>query len=169
MISKATFITKFLNEVRIIKHLASKATTPELLAYRFSEKQRTVAQLCAYLAIAGEAAAQEMINDDWSGFDTFNARYDAFDMATFDEVFDANCAHFVAIIEAASEEKLAEKKTMRGMMEDTRASHIFGVFNRFVAYKTQIFLQLKAAGVEWLGTMNLWAGMDAPEGQSTAE
>lgn len=31
------------------------------------------------------------------------------------------------------------------------------------AYKTQLFLQLKAAGNKDLGTMNLWAGMDAPQ------
>jgi hypothetical protein len=31
------------------------------------------------------------------------------------------------------------------------------------AYRTQLFLYLKACGREELGTMNLWAGVDAPE------
>ena len=30
------------------------------------------------------------------------------------------------------------------------------------AYRTQLFLDLKACGREELSTMNLWAGMDAP-------
>jgi hypothetical protein len=30
------------------------------------------------------------------------------------------------------------------------------------AYRTQLFLYLKACGREELGTMNLWAGMDPP-------
>ena len=30
------------------------------------------------------------------------------------------------------------------------------------AYRTQLFLYLKACGREELGTMNLWAGVDAP-------
>jgi hypothetical protein len=30
------------------------------------------------------------------------------------------------------------------------------------AYRTQLFLYLKACGREELGTMNLWGGMDAP-------
>ena len=30
------------------------------------------------------------------------------------------------------------------------------------AYRTQLFLYLKACGREELSTMNLWAGMDAP-------
>jgi hypothetical protein len=32
------------------------------------------------------------------------------------------------------------------------------------AYRTQLFLYLKACGREELNTMNLWAGMDAPAG-----
>ncbi len=30
------------------------------------------------------------------------------------------------------------------------------------AYRTQLFLYLKACGREELGTMNLWAGVDQP-------
>jgi hypothetical protein len=30
------------------------------------------------------------------------------------------------------------------------------------AYRTQLFLYLKACGREELSTMNLWGGMDAP-------
>ena len=30
------------------------------------------------------------------------------------------------------------------------------------AYRTQLFVYLKACGREELGTMNLWAGIDAP-------
>ena len=30
------------------------------------------------------------------------------------------------------------------------------------AYRTQLFLYLKACGREELGTMNLWAGTDVP-------
>jgi hypothetical protein len=30
------------------------------------------------------------------------------------------------------------------------------------AYRTQLFMNLKACGREELSTMNLWAGMDAP-------
>ncbi len=32
------------------------------------------------------------------------------------------------------------------------------------AYRTQLFLYLKACGREELNTMNLWAGVDAPAG-----
>ena len=32
----------------------------------------------------------------------------------------------------------------------------------YAAYRTQLFVYLKACGREELTTMNLWAGMDAP-------
>lgn len=161
MISKEMFIAKLQKEVHILKHLASKATTPELLNFRFSEKQRTTAQWLAYIAIIGSACAKDMINDDASDFETFTDRYESFDTNTFATTIDANVAQVIAILESASDEKLAEEKTLRGTT-DTRAGHMMSIHGLYVAYKTQIFLQLKAAGLSDLGTMNLWAGMDAP-------
>ena len=32
----------------------------------------------------------------------------------------------------------------------------------YAAYRTQLFVYLKACGRDELGTMNLWAGVDAP-------
>jgi hypothetical protein len=36
------------------------------------------------------------------------------------------------------------------------------VLSGCAAYRTQLFLYLKACGREELGTMNLWAGVDSP-------
>jgi hypothetical protein len=44
----------------------------------------------------------------------------------------------------------------------TGASLVNVVLCGCAAYRTQLFLYLKACGREDLGTMNLWAGMDAP-------
>lgn len=155
------FITKLQKEVHILKHLASKATTPELLQFKFSDKQRTTAQWMSYISLIGSACAKDIINDDASDFETFTDRYESFDPTTFADTLDANVAQVIAILESASDEKLTEQKTLRGTT-DTRAGHIMSIHGLYIAYKTQIFLQLKAAGLTNLGTMNLWAGMDAP-------
>ena len=65
------------------------------------------------------------------------------------------------MLQDATDDKLLETKVLRGA-SDTRAGHMMGVYNMYIAYKTQIFLQLKAAGLADLGTMNLWSGMDIP-------
>ncbi len=164
MISKDIFIAKLQNEVRIIKHLAAKATSPELLAFRFSDSQRTTAQWLAYIALVGIAGTKDILADDASGFETFMDDMDNFDIQFFDTIIDKNLTDMVALIEQTADEKFAEEKTLFGRFTDTRAGHMFGsVYNWHVAYKTQIFLQLKAAGLTDLGTMNLWGGMDTSQ------
>ena len=82
---------------------------------------------------------------------------DNFDVTIFEATIDANLATMVSMIGQASDEKLNEEKTLFGRFTDTRAGHMLtAVYNWHVAYKTQIFLQLKAAGLTSLGTINLW-------------
>lgn len=161
MISKELFITKLQNEVEIIKHLASKATAPELLDFKFSDPQRTTAQRLAYIALIWSACTQDIIHDDNSKFAVFNQKYEQFDPTTFADSIDHDLNEIITIVQSVDENKFKEEKTLRGKT-DTRAGHMMWVYNLYIAYKTQIFLQLKAAGLTNLGTMNLWAGMDAP-------
>ena len=70
---------------------------------------------------------------------------DNFDVTTFEAMIDANLATMVSMIEQVSDEKLNEEKTLFGRFTDMRAGHMLTVYNWHVAYKTQIFLQLKAA------------------------
>lgn len=169
MISKAQFIAKLQNEVRILKHLASKATTPELLNFRFSDKQRSTAEWLAYLANIGLAGTKDIILDDGSVWASFNADYENFDIANFEKILDANVTEMITILEGASDEKLAEQKTLFGTFTNTRAAHMMGAYDWYVAYKTQVFLQLKAAGLTELTTMNLWAGADMPPATADGE
>ena len=164
MISKDIFITRLQNEVRIIKHLAAKATSPEILAFRFSDSQRTTAQWLAYIALVGIAGTKDILADDASWFETFMDDMDNFDVTTFEATIDVNLATMVSMIEQVSDEKFNEEKTLFGRFTDTRAGHMLtAVYNWHVAYKTQIFLQLKAAGLTSLGTINLWWGMDTSQ------
>jgi hypothetical protein len=50
------------------------------------------------------------------------------------------------------------RKSSRGLLVITQ------VLNGHAAYRTQLFLYLKACGREELSTMNLWAGADMPTG-----
>lgn len=163
MISHSQFIQKLAHEVRIIKHLWTKATTPELLSFRFSETQRTTAQWMAYLAIVWGAATRDIIHDDMSGFSTFKERYAQFDITTFESTIDTDLADIIDILKWVDEEKLAEQKTLFGRFTDSRGGHMLtAVYNRYVAYKTQLFLQLKAGWLSELTTSNLRAGEDMP-------
>jgi len=71
---------------------------------------------------------------------------DNFDISVFETTIDNNLATIVSIIEQTPDEKFNEEKTLFGRMTDTRTGHMLtAVYNWHVAYKTQIFLQLKSA------------------------
>ncbi len=146
-------------ETNVIKHLASKVTE-EVLAHKFSENQRTLQQLLAYLAHIGSAATADILNDDGTGFASFAQDQENFDVKTFPEAMDKEIEKITTMLEATSEDKFAEEKTMFGRFSGTRGEHMFMVYNWYIAYKMQLFLQLKHAGFTELGTSNVWGGMD---------
>jgi hypothetical protein len=57
---------------------------------------------------------------------------------------------------------------MFGSRMSRGAALVFLVLNHYAAYRMQLFLNLKASGHEELSTINLWAGMDAPEAAPAA-
>lgn len=120
MISKEMFISKLQKEVHILKHLAEKVTTPELLHFKFSDTQRTTGEWMAYIALIGSATTRDVLNDDASGFSDFAQRSAQFDPATFSASLDADVALIIDLLQATSEDTLLEEKNQWGAI-DTRA------------------------------------------------
>lgn len=139
MISKEMFITKLQKEVHILKHLASKATTPELLNFKFSDKQRTTAQWLAYIALIGSACARISSMMMLQIYETFTDRYESFDTNTFATTIDTNLAQVIAILESFLMRNLQKTRRYEGTT-DTRAGHMISIHGLYVAYKTQDFL-----------------------------
>ena len=61
-----------------------------------------------------------------------------------------------------SDADLRAEIDMLGQKSSRGAFIVNLVLSGCAAYRTQLFLYLKACGREELGTMNLWGGMDAP-------
>ena len=101
----------------------------------------------------------------------------AFDGAAFGAAqAAANAMNFDQVL-AAIEKQSADYAQQLGALSDadfrgeiemfgrksSRGSHIVNlVLGGFAAYRTQLFLYLKACGRDELNTMNLWGGIDAP-------
>ena len=83
----------------------------------------------------------------------------------FDQTLAAIAAHadtYAALIGKMSDADFRTEIEMFGS-KTTRGAFIVNlVLCGCAAYRTQIFLYLKACGRDELGTMNLWAGVDAP-------
>jgi hypothetical protein len=163
VLTKTELIASLQNEVRILLHLAGKADRARL-DYRPTTKQRSTLELLSYLTIMGPELvriAKTGVFDEaaWTAAEASAKALD-FDqacaaIATHADTYatllgDLSDADFRTEIEAFGE------KTSRG------AFIVNNVLCGCAAYRTQLFLYLKACGREELNTMNLWAGVDAP-------
>jgi hypothetical protein len=161
-LTKDEVIAQLQKEVRILLHLASKLDRNSI-DYRPTPKQRSSLELLRYLVSMGPILIRSI-------------KAGAFDVERWQaDTAKANAASFDQVVEMirAQEAEYADllggwtDADFRGSIElfgrtATRASWLLElVLNGCAAYRTQLFLYLKACGREELGTSNLWQGVDA--------
>jgi hypothetical protein len=163
VLTKSELIGSLQNEVRILLHLASKIDRATL-DYRPSPKQRSTLELLKYLTIMGPelVKAAKAGGFDPAAFTVAQAEANARD---FDQTLAAIAAQsdqYPALLADVSDDDLRAEIEMFGR-KTVRGPFIVNlVLSGYAAYRTQLFLYLKACGREELNTMNLWAGMDPP-------
>ena len=163
-LTKDELIGSLQNEVRILLHLTTKLDA-SMLEYRPTPKQRSTLELLRYLSFMGP----RLVTDAKAG--TFNVEaWKAAEQAaagmSFDQVVEAIEAippQYAAGVGALGEQELREKVTFFGQTASRGAFLTSSVLCGHAAYRTQLFLYLKACGRTELSTMNLWGGMDAPQ------
>jgi hypothetical protein len=163
VLTKQELIDSLQNEVRILLHLASKIDRT-MLDYRPAPKQRSVIELLRYLNVMGPALIA-------------NVKTGTFDMAAWKAAMDASeAADFDQLLAMIAQQSTSYADLLAGFTDadfrgeidmfgrkSTRGSIIVNmVLSGCAAYRTQLFMYLKACGREELNTMNLWAGSDAP-------
>jgi len=155
------------HEVRILLHLASKVEPP-MLDYRPTPKQRSALELLQYLAIMGPT---QLTVIEHGVFDrpTLSATWSPAEAAAKKMSFDQAVAaigrqsdEYARRLDAWTEADFRKEVDMFGRKSSRGLLVITLVVNGHAAYRTQLFLYLKACGREELSTMNLWAGADTP-------
>jgi hypothetical protein len=163
VLTKSELIGSLKNEVRILLHLAGKVDR-NTLDYRPTPRQRSTIELLQYLTIMGPAlieAAQAGAFDPAAWTAAENGAK-ALDLDQTIAALGAQADRYASLLGAMSDADFRTEVTMFGE-KTTRGAFIVNlVLSGCAAYRTQLFLYLKASGREELGTMNLWAGMDAP-------
>ncbi len=163
MYTKQNFIDSFTNDIRIIKHLAAKVT-PEMESFRPSEGQRSMLELLQYLSHVGTASVDMILNNDSSKFDIHSKNAVSVNASNFQEAMDAQQKMMLELMEKFTDEDLKTVINLYGMGDKTKGVYLVDTVNKwFPTYRMQLFLYLKSVGVSNLGTMNMWAGMDAPQ------
>ena len=163
VLTKPELIASLQNEVRILLHLASKIDRAQL-DYRPTPKQRSTIELLKYLSVMGPAFVQATKG----AFDlaAWTKATEAAEARDFDQTLVAIASHadtYATLLADVSDADLrAEIDGLDGGKTTRGAAFVNLVLCGCAAYRTQLFLYLKACGREELSTMNLWAGVDAP-------
>jgi len=163
VLTKPELIGSLQHEVNILLHLASKVDRDKL-DYRPTAKQRSTIELLKYLSVMGphlvEAAKAGAMD-----FAAWTAATQAADARDFDQTVAAIAAHSDAYAKSLgdmSDDDFRTEIEMFGRKTSRGAFIVNLVLCGCAAYRTQLFLYLKACGREELGTVNLWGGVDAP-------
>ena len=162
VLTKAELIASLQNEVRILLHLAGKIA-PDMLEYRPTPKQRSTIELLRYLTIMGPELIRAIRAGAFDG-----AVWTAAEQKASSLSFDATLASleaqkdvYATMLGDVSDAELRRDVEMFGDRSSVGATLVNQVLCACAAYRTQLFLYLKACGRHELSTMNLWGGMDA--------
>lgn len=163
VLTKAELIASLQNEVRILLHLAGKVDAKSL-DYRPTPKQRSTIEWLRYLTLMGPAlaTASKTGTFDEAAWGVAQAKADAMNLEQVIAEIATQSDFFAREIGAMSDADFRTEIEMFGQTYTTGSCLVNLVLSGYAAYRTQIFNHLKACGREELGTMNLWAGMDAP-------
>jgi len=160
-LTKDELITSLQNEVRILQHLCTKIE-PSMLDYRPTPKQRSTLELLRYLTNMGP----ELVKGAKSGaFDveSWTKASQAAEARNFAETVKALATHhdlYAALLGPMSEDDFRGTVNMFGTPMSRGSFIVNLVLSGCAAYRTQIFLYLKACGRDELTTSNLWGGAD---------
>jgi len=164
VLTKAELITSLQMEVKILLHLASKVDRSKL-DYRPTPKQRSTLELLRYLSMMGPTIVKYTTSGSQDPAIWADAAKAA-DARDFDQTVAAIAAQhdeYAALLGSMSDADFrVEVDSMTGGKTSRGALLVNLVLCGCAAYRTQLFVYLKACGREELGTMNLWAGIDAP-------
>jgi len=164
VLTKSELITSLQMEVKILLHLASKVDRSQL-DYRPTPKQRSTLELLRYLSMMGPTIVKYTMSGSQDPAIWADAAKAA-DARDFDQTVAAIAAQhdeYAALLGSMSDADFrVEVDSMTGGKTSRGALLVNLVLCGCAAYRTQLFVYLKACGREELGTMNLWAGIDAP-------
>jgi len=164
VLTKDELIASLQNEVRILLHLAGKIDRNKL-DYRPTPKQRSTLELLQYLVNMGPLLIRSI---KAGAFDVpaWQAATEEVKKMNFDQVLGAierQRGLYADLLAGFSDADFRASVDLFGNGASSKGSVLVNlVLAGHAAYRTQLFLYLKACGREELTTMNLWGGVDAP-------
>ncbi len=163
VLTTAELITALQHEVHILLHLAGKVEGTAI-DYRPTPGQRSMIELFRYMSFMGPEITKAILGNgfDPAAWTAAEQRAASMDLKQVCAAIGAQKDVYAELLSAVPEAVLRSEADMFGQTE-SRGSHLVNmVLCGYAAYRTQLFVYLKACGHAELSTYDLWAGMDAP-------
>ena len=167
ILEKSELVSALQQEVRILLHLAGKVDLP-MLDYRPTPKQRSMLELMQYMAIMGPTQLtviergvfdRPTLSGIWTPAENRAAKM-SFEEAVV--AIGAQSEEYARRLGAWPDDDFRKVVDMFGQKSSRAMLVLQLILNGHAAYRTQLFLYLKACGRHELSTMDLWAGQDMP-------
>lgn len=149
------------HEIKILLHLAGKLE-PATLDYRPTPKQRSALELLRYLAAMAPGLLEVAESGTFSppAWTVHEQAAAARDFAQTLAVIAAQGVEFGQLATRWSDADMRAEIAPWGEKTSRGAFLVAFLLCGYAAYRTQLFLYLKACGRDELGTINLWDGVD---------
>jgi hypothetical protein len=163
VLTRVELVASLQNEVRILLHLAGKVDRTKL-GYRPTPKQRSTLELLRYLTMMGPELVRVAKTGvfDTTAWTAAEAAAAALDLDQALAVIAAQADAYATLLGDMSDADFRTEIDAFGEKTSRGAFIVNNVLCGCAAYRTQLFMYLKACGREELNTMNLWAGVDTP-------
>jgi hypothetical protein len=133
-----------------------------MLDYRPTPTQRSTIELLQYLTMMGPELIRAIRAGGFDG-DVWTAAEQRASALSFEDVvaaIRAQTALYAEMLADLGEAELRREISLFGGPESVGSTLVNQVLCGCAAYRTQLFLYLKACGRHELSTLNLWAGVD---------
>ena len=165
VLTKDELIAAFQKEVQILLHLITKVD-PAKIDYRPTAKQRSVLELIQYMTVMALAMTESIKGGEFTR-EAMGAIWGPRDAAakamTWEQAVAAigrQSDEMTKLIGPWTDADFRSEINMFGNNLTRGSAMVNMVLCGYAAYRTQLFLYLKAMGREELNTINLWMGAD---------
>ena len=161
MLTKYELQASLAREGQATTHIISKLK-PEHLAFRFSPGQRSTQELMEYLAIQLEGSVAYFIQGEWARWETLKGEVAGLKTEKFAAAMDRQLSGVERLLTVVPDADYPTRmvKTPWGDSVPLATGLMEFTLKWAAAYKMQLFLQAKAAGLTTLASSNLWRGQD---------
>lgn len=161
VLTQSELVSSLQNEVRILLHLASKVDR-EQLDYRPTPGQRSTLELLQFLSFMGPGYLDVALSGAFSPPAWTKLEREG-EVRSFDQALAAIAAQhdtYASMLLPLTDDAFRAEIAPFGHKSSRGSFIVNQILCACAAYRTQLFLYLKACGRAELSTINLWAGTD---------